>query len=277
MPDYNKGDFTQQGIDGFVEGGLHLNEKRCLTARISTDEDSAGLDSVEINIHDHLNDLDYTFSGENIIAGTSVIGQAPSGNIEITENGENINVAPYETATVNVPTGMQPTSATQYTLNNYGYTCEYDNGDYIYESHALPFVMNIKTSEVNYMYDNTEGTTICSLSGDGKLNIGDSTLTNTPFYVTMDLNSNLITIFGVDSNAHHLSIYFTAEGYPVAIGCQTNEDLPYIYVNENLANTYYLYLDPYGDGSGSRSGIIYTGLTNGVPRLNIVKFSGGPK
>ena len=99
MPDYNKGDFTQQGVDGFVEGGLHLNEKRCLTAKISTDEDSAGLDSVEINIHDHLNDLDYTFSGENVIAGTSVIGQAPSGNIDITST-EQTNVAEYATAQV---------------------------------------------------------------------------------------------------------------------------------------------------------------------------------
>lgn len=33
------------------------------------------------------------------------IGSAPSGNIEITENGENINVAPYATATVNVAGG----------------------------------------------------------------------------------------------------------------------------------------------------------------------------
>ena len=33
------------------------------------------------------------------------IGSVPSGNIEITENGENINVAPYATATVNVSGG----------------------------------------------------------------------------------------------------------------------------------------------------------------------------
>lgn len=36
------------------------------------------------------------------------IGLAPSGNIEITENGENINVAPYATATVNVSGGSSP-------------------------------------------------------------------------------------------------------------------------------------------------------------------------
>ena len=36
------------------------------------------------------------------IAGVAHSGITPTGNIEITENGENINVAPYETATVNV-------------------------------------------------------------------------------------------------------------------------------------------------------------------------------
>lgn len=99
MPDYNKGDFTQQGYGGYVSGGLHLNEKRCLTAKISTDEQTSELDSVEINIHDHLNDLDYTITGENLSVGENAL---PSGNIVITENGENINVAPYATATVNV-------------------------------------------------------------------------------------------------------------------------------------------------------------------------------
>ena len=83
MTDYNKGDFTQQGIDGFVEGGLHLNEKRCLTAKISTDEDSAGLDSVEINIHDHLNDLDYTITGENLVVGENTIGGGGGGSSTI--------------------------------------------------------------------------------------------------------------------------------------------------------------------------------------------------
>lgn len=105
MPDYNKGDFTQQGIDGFVEGGLHLNEKRCLTAKISTDEQTSGLDSVEINIHDHLNNLDYTITGENLTVGENAL---PSGNIAITENtpeGETLDIAQYATATVNVSGG----------------------------------------------------------------------------------------------------------------------------------------------------------------------------
>lgn len=78
MPTYNKGDFTQQGVDGYVEGGLHLNEKRCLSAKISSNEEAEGLDSVEINIHDHLNDLDYTITGENLTVGENVIGGGSS-------------------------------------------------------------------------------------------------------------------------------------------------------------------------------------------------------
>lgn len=79
MPDFNKGDFTQQGVNGYVEGGLLLNQKRALTAKISTDEESDSLDSVTINIHDYLNDIDYTFNGENIATGSSVIvGELPS-------------------------------------------------------------------------------------------------------------------------------------------------------------------------------------------------------
>ena len=39
------------------------------------------------------------------IAGVAHGGITPTGNIEITENGENINVAPYATATVNVTGG----------------------------------------------------------------------------------------------------------------------------------------------------------------------------
>ena len=95
MPDYNKGDFTQQGIDGFVEGGLHLNEKRCLTAKISTDEDSAGLDSVEINIHDHLNDLDYTITGENLVVGENTIGGG-GGHLSTVEFEENGTYYPFD-------------------------------------------------------------------------------------------------------------------------------------------------------------------------------------
>lgn len=120
MPDYNKGDFTQQGVDGFVEGGLHLNEKRCLTAKISTDEDSAVLDSVEINIHDHLNDLDYTITGENLVVGENTIGGLTS--VTFTENGtfeaSHFEAIGWDEVTVNVSGGGENPLLCTFTVVN---------------------------------------------------------------------------------------------------------------------------------------------------------------
>lgn len=90
MPDFNKGDFTQQGIANKVTLKARLNERRQVTLNLQSDVEEPNL-IVSGNVHDELNTLDFP------------IGSAPSGNIEITENGENINVAPYATATVNVP------------------------------------------------------------------------------------------------------------------------------------------------------------------------------
>lgn len=73
MP-YNTGDFTQQGVAGYVNGGLLLNNKRDVTARISTDEESAGIDNVDIKIKDRLNDIEYHITGENLTEGENVIG-----------------------------------------------------------------------------------------------------------------------------------------------------------------------------------------------------------
>lgn len=73
MP-YNTGDFTQQGVAGYVNGGLLLNNKRDVTTRISTDEESAGIDSVDIKIKDRLNDIEYHITGENLTEGENVIG-----------------------------------------------------------------------------------------------------------------------------------------------------------------------------------------------------------
>lgn len=204
MPDYNKGDFTQQGVDGFVEGGLHLNEKRCLTAKISTDEDSAGLDSVEINIHDHLNDLDYTFSGENVIAGTSVIGQAPSGNIEITENGENINVAPFATATVNVSGGGDSFPMCTATIVNTdadgaNTSLNYDNGKLLF----TPFERNA-TTVCHFLYqyypaieDTQDVGVSCdawNLSADDISNLVNLSFTNGALLVTDPTQDSSLTI-----------------------------------------------------------------------------------
>lgn len=272
MADFNKGDFTQQGVDGHVRATLRLNEKRYVELDLTTNENARGC-TISGNVHDRLNNLDYPIGAAKIISSKT-----------ITENGTYNASADdcdgYNPVTVNVQSGMQPTSQTQYTLNNYSYTCEYDMEyeEYSYIANALPFVMNIKTGAVNYIYDNTEGTTTCSVSSDGKISIGDGALTSVPFYVNIDVVSGTMYIYGVDENAHHLTISFTATGYPVMINTQTSEDSPYnMYLNNDINQTYYLYLDPYGDGTGSRGGIIYTGLTNNVPSITIVKFSGTPK
>ena len=92
MPDFNKGDFTQQGVAGHVNANLRLNEKRLVNIDLTSNEDDEGC-TIAGNVTDLLNNEVYP------------IGAGVSGNIEITENGENINVAPYATATVNVSGG----------------------------------------------------------------------------------------------------------------------------------------------------------------------------
>ena len=87
--------------------------------------------------------------------GDEVTPIVPTGNIEITENGENINVAPYATATVNVPQGGE-------TLHLVGsdenLTMELDEGSYVAFSenftaddyiayHGLPLVITINGTE----------------------------------------------------------------------------------------------------------------------------------
>ena len=91
MP-YVKGDFTQQGINGDVSALVRLNEKRVMKVVLSSDDESDNCD-ISGKVYDLLNGTSYD------------IGSGVSGNIEITENGENINVAPYATATVNVSGG----------------------------------------------------------------------------------------------------------------------------------------------------------------------------
>ena len=63
--------------------------------------------------------------------GDEVTPIVPTGNIEITENGENINVAPYATATVNVSGGGEEETLTFTMIAENDYTTELDNGDNI--------------------------------------------------------------------------------------------------------------------------------------------------
>lgn len=92
MTDFNKGDFTQQGVNGHVNAKVRLNAKRYLDIDLTSNEQASGC-TTSGHVYDSLNDITYP------------IGSAPSGNIEITENtaeGEPLDISQYATATVNV-------------------------------------------------------------------------------------------------------------------------------------------------------------------------------
>ena len=42
MPDFNKGDFTQQGVAGHVNANLRLNEKRLVSLDLTSNEEAEG-------------------------------------------------------------------------------------------------------------------------------------------------------------------------------------------------------------------------------------------
>lgn len=92
MP-YNKGDFTQQGINGDVSALVRLNDKRVVKMVLSSDDESSNVD-VTGTVYDYLN-------GETYPLG----GSTPTGTITITENGTGIDVAQYALADVNVSGG----------------------------------------------------------------------------------------------------------------------------------------------------------------------------
>lgn len=90
MP-YDKGDFTQQGINGDVSALVRLNEKRVMKVVLSSDDESDNCD-VSGAVYDMLNGTSYSLGGSE-----------PSGTITITENGTGLDVARYALADVNVP------------------------------------------------------------------------------------------------------------------------------------------------------------------------------
>ena len=90
MP-YDKGDFTQQGVNGDVSALVRLNDKRVVKMVLSSDDESSNVD-VSGTVYDYLN-------GETYPLG----GSTPTGTITITENGTGIDIAEYRLADVNVP------------------------------------------------------------------------------------------------------------------------------------------------------------------------------
>ena len=58
MPDFNKGDFTQQGVAGHVNANLRLNEKRLVNIDMTSNEEAEGC-TIAGTVTDLLNDKVY--------------------------------------------------------------------------------------------------------------------------------------------------------------------------------------------------------------------------
>lgn len=95
MADYNKGDFTQQGIDGDVTALVRLNQKRIARLKLSSDDETSGV-NVSGYVFDELNGEKYPIGGSQ-----------PTGTLNITENGT-YDVSTYANANVEVEGGSFP-------------------------------------------------------------------------------------------------------------------------------------------------------------------------
>lgn len=148
MADFNKGDFTQQGVDGHVTAKLRLNAKRYVDLDLTTNETESGC-TITGSVYDSLNDIVYPIGRAKTITSKTITENGtynasaddcdgynpvtvnvpqPTGNIAITENtaeGEPLDVSQYATATVNVPT---PAPERHYVIPNGTYTSMVQGG-----------------------------------------------------------------------------------------------------------------------------------------------------
>lgn len=132
MP-YDKGDFTQQGVDGKVAGGLLLNNKRDVDVIVSTNEDDSTLGAVAVTIEDHLNDLKYTFGGENLEAGEVY---------EIGAGGDSIPIRYIKCNIVNNSTYDLYAGNTNLNPDFTTYAIDGNNGDYPYTMEGVNALVN---------------------------------------------------------------------------------------------------------------------------------------
>lgn len=165
MSDFNKGDFTQQGVDGHVRATLRLNEKRYVELDLTTNENARGC-TISGNVHDRLNNLDYPIGAAKTIESKTITENGtynassddcdgynpvtvnvpqPSGNIAITENtaeGEPLDVSQYATATVNVSGGGGDFTTANVTITSNDNALAFDGYvvlDIEDEDHAIVF------------------------------------------------------------------------------------------------------------------------------------------
>ena len=72
MPDFNKGDFTQQGVNGHVNTTVRLNEKRLVSIDMTSNEEAEGC-TITGTVKDLLNDKVYNIGSGGGGGGSSTI------------------------------------------------------------------------------------------------------------------------------------------------------------------------------------------------------------
>ena len=96
MPDFNKGDFTQQGVAGHVNANLRLNEKRLVNIDLTSDEEAEG-STITGTVTDLLNDKVYNIGsggggGED---GTFDATLLPETSYNITQQEQGVSNSYY--------------------------------------------------------------------------------------------------------------------------------------------------------------------------------------
>ena len=155
MPDFNKGDFTQQGVNGHVNATVRLNEKRLVSIDMTSDEEAEGC-TITGTVKDLLNDKVYG------------IGSGGGGGETATVNF--INIAADTTYSILLPV----ISAEGVTLinedvegNENNFTIPINNGSFAisfsYLENANPEVMPTVTGDIQLDFENG----LIIITGDG--------------------------------------------------------------------------------------------------------------
>lgn len=269
MSDFNKGDFTQQGVDGHVRATLRLNEKRYVNLDLTTNENARGC-TITGNVHDRLNNLDYPIGAAKTISSKTITENG-------TYNASEDDCDGYNPVTVNVQSGIPLENLQLTLLNNVTFTASESGGEIIAELtldnyRAIPLGSN-KTVLVKLdNADSVEYPVSMSLES-GDFVIGDPT--ETPLYITGNMNDGFCYIALNDTNTHTITIKFSISGVPIVFECDGGDRISlrgdnYLFVmsceeitpGHTLVKTYPA---PISAGAGNK------------PRLFSWSVSGGPK
>ena len=124
MPDFNKGDFTQQGVAGHVNANLRLNEKRLVNIDMTSNEEAEGC-TITGTVKDLLNDKVYN------------IGSGGGGGETYTET---LEITKDTTATAVEDSGM--------------YAVDLTPGDDFYVNPSHDITINVNDTDINMAFNN---------------------------------------------------------------------------------------------------------------------------